>query len=116
MIDCRGGDERADETIASIRSAGGASRIVTLGGRQRRDIVRCDRPSDLASLGRVEGVWICPMLPVIGSQWVRSTATLQRLADADARLIYADDDLACGGLRTAPHFKPRWNRDLFRPP
>ena len=61
VIDCRGADERADETIESIRSAGGTSRIVTLGGRERRDIVRCDRPSDLASLGRVEGVWICPM-------------------------------------------------------
>lgn len=37
------------------------------------------------------------------------------LATSDAGLVYADDDLLdAGGRRTAPHFKPDWNSELFR--
>lgn len=37
------------------------------------------------------------------------------LAGSDARIAYADDDiLLATGQRTAPHFKPDWNSELFR--
>lgn len=37
------------------------------------------------------------------------------LAGSDARIAYADDDiLLASGRRTAPHFKPDWNSELFR--
>ena len=114
VIDCRGGDAGADETIASIRASGEASRIVTLGGAVRSGVIRCDRPSDLESLDGDTGVWICPVLA--GDRL--APGALQRYAavaaETDARLIYADDDLVGGGVRIAPHFKPRWNRDLFQ--
>ena len=36
------------------------------------------------------------------------------MGEGAARLIYADDDLLIGRRRTAPHFKPDWNSELFR--
>ncbi|MGJ3649180.1 glycosyltransferase family 2 protein [Sphingomonas sp. GlSt437] len=35
------------------------------------------------------------------------------ISSADARIIYADDDLDNGRQRYAPHFKPNWNAELF---
>lgn len=36
-------------------------------------------------------------------------------AQADTRILYADDDLRdAAGRRTAPHLKPDWNSELFR--
>lgn len=114
VIDCRDDEAGADETVASIRASCKTSRIVTLGGAVRDGVIRCDRPSDLEALGGDLGVWLCPILA--GDRL--APGALQRYAAAaaetNARLIYADDDLVRDGVRIAPHFKPRWNRDLFQ--
>ncbi|AMK22064.1 glycosyltransferase family 2 protein [Sphingobium sp. TKS] len=58
--------------------------------------------------------WLLPM--AAGDQLARGAMQTYRTATdgTDARIVYADDDLLNGkGRRTAPHFKPDWNSELF---
>ena len=62
-----------------------------------------------------EGPWLMPM--IAGDQLAPGAVAAYRaaMARSDARVIYADDDrISASGQRTAPHFKPDWNSELFR--
>ena len=58
--------------------------------------------------------WLLPVAP--GDRIAPGAIAAYRAAmgEGAARLIYADDDLLIGRRRTAPHFKPDWNSELFR--
>lgn len=59
--------------------------------------------------------WLLPLEP--GDRLVPGAAAIYRAAAAetDADIIYADDDLVdARGRRWDPHFKPRWDAELFR--
>lgn len=63
-----------------------------------------------------EEVWPWLMLLVAGDLLATGAGNAYRaaLADTDACLAYADDDvLDAFGRRTVPHFKPDWNSELF---
>jgi GT2 family glycosyltransferase len=78
-----------------------------------------DFASDLASADATiewgAGPWLMPM--VAGDMFAPGAAATYRAAmNCNAlSLLYADDDqLDRFGRRTAPHFKPDWNSELFR--
>ena len=82
-------------------------------------VIGLDQNIDLrAAIGAID--WSgSPWLMVIeaGSQVAAGAAAAYRSAMTDpaVRVIYSDDDLIDKwGRRTAPHFKPDWNSELFR--
>jgi hypothetical protein len=59
--------------------------------------------------------WLCPLRA--GDQLATGALEAYALAasQTDKTIIYADDDLVDpNGHRHTPHFKPDWNRELFR--
>ncbi|MBU6166018.1 MAG: glycosyltransferase family 2 protein [Alphaproteobacteria bacterium] len=72
----------------------------------------------LAALARLDWAaspWLLPMQA--GDRLAPGAAAAYRaaMAQTTASVIYADDDLIDGlGRRHSPHFKPDWNRELFR--
>jgi O-antigen biosynthesis protein len=59
------------------------------------------------------GAWLLPLYA--GDTLASGAAAAYRGAAArtGADILYADDDLLVAGRRTRPHFKPRWNAELF---
>jgi GT2 family glycosyltransferase len=114
VIDCRGGSLGVEETIAALQSPL-ALPPVTIGGPVVNGAIRIERPHELGRWTSRGGVWVCPLAP---GDWIAPDAFeiyAAAVAGAgEARVIYADDDLLLEGARSAPHFKPQWNPDLFR--
>jgi GT2 family glycosyltransferase len=103
------GTDRAilDETLRSLADEG----VTTL-------VVASHNPVSLAAAAeRIDwtaGTWLMPLRA--GDVLAPGAARAYRIAAAqsDERVVYADDDLLdSDGKRTAPHFKPQWNRELF---
>jgi GT2 family glycosyltransferase len=115
VVDCQHGEEGLEATLQSIKAAGASREVVLIGGTARPDAGRVERPAALADFAHERLLWFCPMLP--GDRL--SPDALGAYAGAAAGgpspfLIYADDDLLDrDGKRSAPHFKPDWDPDLF---
>lgn len=112
VIDCRDG-AGLEATLASIGSSGAAEPIF-LGGTPPDSGRHVDRVRDLERYFP-NGGWICPLragdVLAPGALNAYSQAIDQGSA---TKLVYADDDLVdAKGRRHSPHFKPRWNSDLF---
>jgi GT2 family glycosyltransferase len=115
IVDCRYlGDLAA--TLASIASAKGAMEPVLIGGPDDLEQRRVALPRDLRSLVPAQGAWICPLLAgdaVSPNSFVTYIAAIQR--EPSTSIFYSDDDLISSDRkRTDPHFKPRWNPELFQ--
>jgi GT2 family glycosyltransferase len=114
VIDCREGCEGLGATLASIAGSSGEGRPILIGGEAADGTSRVNRPADLGAALPTPDAWICPLVP--GDRL--APGALAVYADeaqaTRASVIYADDDLLSpDGERAAPHFKPRWNADLF---
>ena len=108
LIDVGPGQGELDRTLSSLSSEGVA---VLLIGSQ-----------DIPTLAEA-ALWINwskdPwLLPIgVGDTLASGAGAVYRdaIAGTDVSVIYADDDLLDNrGRRTAPHFKPDWNAELFR--
>jgi GT2 family glycosyltransferase len=114
VIDCRHVEEGLHQTLASIQAAGNVQ-PVAIGGTASNGAMRIERPADLGDIDLGTEVWLCPLTP--GERL--ATDALVMYAEAakthpNRSLIYADDDLiSLEGHRSAPHFKPEWDPDLF---
>lgn len=83
-------------------------------------LVGADAAADLARAAAAidwnASPWLMPM--EAGDRLAPGAASTYRSAMSEtpgARVIFADDDLEDAfGLRSAPHFKPEWNRELHR--
>ena len=114
VIDCRADCGDLDQSLQSLAAEAGGVTPLLIGGGSFPGTMTVVSPRDLAAHVPATGAWICPMRP--GDRL--AAGALQRYAaaaaKADGDIIYADDDLIDGdGTRSAPHFKPDWNPELF---
>ncbi|WP_395337650.1 glycosyltransferase family 2 protein (plasmid) [Novosphingobium sp. BL-8H] len=95
------------DTIASLR--GQALTVLPLGTPEVPDLAAAAAQIDWNT-----APWLMPLMAgdVLAAGAV---AAYQAAAGrAHGSIVYADDDiLGAGGRRTAPHFKPAWNAELF---
>jgi GT2 family glycosyltransferase len=115
VIDCRHGTKGLPETLASIVPSSVTAQPILIGGEALAGTSRVNRPADLAAVLSSPNGWLCPLRP--GDQFAPGALAIYAAEAANARtvLIYADDDLLSpAGERSAPHFKPQWNADLFK--
>jgi O-antigen biosynthesis protein len=108
LVDCRGGQGEARETLDSLLAEG----ITAL-------LVNADGLSAAAEVARQIDWSREPWLMQIaaGDRVALGTAASYRAAicGTEAHLVYADDDLLDkANRRYSPHFKPDWNSELFR--
>ena len=113
VIDCRDGVGGLVATMASLKGA--ATQPIILGGPVTVGTVGIARPRELARFAEPSGVWLCPLRAgdrlapgALATYYAAIAAT------AGSSLVYADDDLQSPQGRSAPHFKPQWNADLFQ--
>ena len=114
IIDCRSGGD-ALVTLESLAKAGGDAQPILLGGPRGPAYRSVQQPHELNSFLPSGGSWICPL--EAGDQLAPGAfdAYASLIGDAAGGVVYADDDLIdFDGRRFAPHFKPKWNSDLFR--
>jgi GT2 family glycosyltransferase len=96
------------DTIDSLR--GQAATILPLGTPAVPDLAAATAQIDWNA-----SPWLMPLMA--GDILAPDAVAAYQVAASRAggRVIYADDDiLGLGGRRTAPHFKPAWNAELFR--
>lgn len=96
------------DTIASLRMQGVT--MLPLGTPAVPDLAAATEQIDWNA-----NPWLMPL--IAGDILAPDAIAAYRSAAIRARglIIYADDDiLGIGGRRTAPHFKPAWNSELFR--
>lgn len=115
VIDCRQGTDGLEATLASLSEAGLPCHPILIGDGMRQGYSLANRPRDLEEIISPTGAWVLPMFPgdrlAPGSLVAYARAASER---GNSLLIYADDDLiGMDGRRTAPHFKPDWNPELF---
>jgi len=115
VIDCRSGREGLDRTIRSIVRAAPGAQPVIIGHGSDTALPCIERPRGLAAFSSDGAGWLLPMRP--GDELSDASISTYGAAAAKAAgawLMYADDDLIDeNGKRRAPHFKPRWNPELF---
>ena len=103
IVDLAGAGEAAlDVTLRSLSDEG----IPALAGSPAETAARIDWATS---------PWLMPI--TAGDRLARGAAAAYRnaVAENNARVAYADDDLAGpAGSRFAPHFKPGWNAELQR--
>jgi len=82
-------------------------------------VISADQGADLAKAASAidwrQSPWLLPIQA--GDRLAPGAAAAYRRAmqDIDVSVLYADDDvLDTFGRRTAPHFKPDWNSELYR--
>jgi GT2 family glycosyltransferase len=108
LVDIRTGEDRLAETRSSLAAEGVPTLLI---GTQ-------DMPILADAIGHIDWSqtpWLMPV--VVGDTIAPGAMRTYRAATAmtTARIAYADDDLLNkAALRTAPHFKPDWNSELFR--
>lgn len=108
LIDASRGEAGLAETRESLLSEG--LPYLLIGGDHGLCIKDASNHIDWS-----RGPWLMPM--AAGDILAPRSAEIYRSAitETQSKLIYADDDLIDqGGLRSAPHFKPDWNGELFR--
>ncbi len=113
VIDCSGARGELADTLESLNGRAWHAMPVTIGGPDIAGVTRINDPRELAQFSGPSGAWFCPIEAgdclAPGAMSIYGGAA----AATKAALIYADDDLLEGGLRSKPHFKPQWNPDLF---
>lgn len=113
-IDCRQRTIGLERTLHSIRECSPSAEPILIGGDPRKGARHVASPRELASLAN-EDTWLLAMRP--GDELAGHSLAIysQAVAESgDAWLVYADDDLIeTEGGRSAPHFKPDWNPELF---
>ena len=108
LVDIKAGEGGLEETLRNL-SAEGVDALA---------IGTVDIPSLTEAARQIDwsgNPWIMPM--TAGDKIARGAAKAYRaaIAETQARIAYADDDLLSRiGRRAAPHFKPDWNSELFR--
>jgi GT2 family glycosyltransferase len=108
LVDIRAGEDGLAKTLSSLAAEGVPTLLI---GTQ-------DMPTLADAIGHIdwsETLWLMPA--VVGDTIAPGAIRTYRTATATtaARIAYADDDLLNkAALRTAPHFKPDWNGELFR--
>lgn len=108
-------DATANRIIALVASGDGEDHTLECLAQQGIEarIVDSSCESRCRDLCREEGTWIMPLeagdtlAPGAGQIYRRSASTAPNGVD----ILYADDDL---GPNSVPHFKPSWNRELFK--
>lgn len=110
-------DARPIVAIVDPEGAGEAALDVTLRSLADEGIsALVGLPAETAtSIDWATSPWLMPI--TAGDKLARGAAAAYRnaVAESDARVAYADDDLAGpAGSRFAPHFKPGWNAELQR--
>lgn len=103
--------EGQEATLASLGREGIAAQLVTGSGLGLPEAVATEDDTP---------IWIMPLAagdvlaPGAGAVY-RAVAGQDSGNGRDTLVFYADDDLiGARGQRTAPHFKPDWNSELFR--
>lgn len=108
LVDISAGRAELEETLCNLAAEGVPALVIgTPGTRTLADAVR--------QIDWGEEPWLMPI--VAGDRLALGAASAYRtaIAGTGARIAYADDDLLTNaGRRTAPHFKPDWNSELFR--
>ena len=107
LIDVGAGEKQLEETLRNLTAEG--VRAIVIGNNDTPTLVAAARQIDWN-----ENPWLMPINA--GDRLARGAARAYRtaLAGTQARIVYADDDLLdMTGRRTAPHFKPDWNSELF---
>ncbi|MFZ5665651.1 MAG: glycosyltransferase [Pseudomonadota bacterium] len=109
LVDMR--NDPCSKALAAMRKALMAEDMIPL------LIGSAETPTLAAAIGQIDwsvSPWLFPV--AVGDRLAAGTIAAYRAAmgdNAEARLIYADDDLLVGRRRTAPYFKPDWNSELF---
>ncbi len=117
LIDAVGDERELAITVRSLITQGISVHVIGA----------CDTPglspdlvNALDQIDWASGPWLMPLaagdrLASGAINVYRAAIAEQGLADASTRIVYADDDrLDRRNRRTAPHFKPDWNSELFR--
>jgi GT2 family glycosyltransferase len=112
VIDCGRGAENIETTLESLPTG---SNAVAIGESKSANVLTVRNPAELAGLIREPEVWLCPIS--CGDRLSHGALGIYAKAieaGNGAGVVYADDDLIdANGDRTAPHFKPDWNPELF---
>ena len=106
LIDVKAG--RVEETLENLEAEGLPALLI--GTADVPDLATAARQIDWSA-----EPWLMPI--AAGDRLARGAASAYRaaIAGTKAKIIYADDDLLSKeGRRTAPHFKPDWNSELFQ--
>jgi GT2 family glycosyltransferase len=107
LVDVRSGQGGLDETLRNLAAEAVPALLIGTS----------ELPTIADAIGRIEWsekLWLMPIAS--GDRLARGAGMAYRAAIAGSkmRIAYADDDLLDQtGRRTAPHFKPDWNSELF---
>ncbi len=114
LVDVRSGQGNLGATLRSLEAQGIA--MVPIGGKDNPTVAQAARKIDWSA-----SPWLMPLSA--GDVLARGAAQAYRAVmvggidkegKPETRVIYADDDILDERCRrTAPHFKPAWNRELF---
>jgi GT2 family glycosyltransferase len=108
LIDIGSGEGKLHETLSNLSAEGVPA--LRIGTPEMPTLVEAVRHIDWS-----QNPWL---MPVVAGDRIASGAVgayRAAIAATETRIAYADDDLLNKtGLRTAPHFKPDWNGELFR--
>lgn len=108
LVDVRAGQEVPDETLRSLSDEGVPALLIGSGGAPT--LVDAARQIDWS-----QDPWLMPLANGDRLALGAVRAYREAIAGIEAHIAYADDDLLDkAGRRTAPHFKPDWNSELFR--
>lgn len=109
LIDTAGsGEKKLEETLQSLSAEGVPA--LQIGTQDIPTLAEATRHIDWS-----QNPWLMPI--VAGDRIAPGAVRTYRAAivATEGRIAYADDDLLNkAGRRTAPHFKPDWNSELFR--
>lgn len=107
LVDVKSGQGRIDDTLSNLEAE--AVPALLIGTAEVPNLAEAARQIDWNA-----GPWFMPI--AAGDKLARGAASAYRtaIAGTNASIVYADDDLLSKeGRRTAPHFKPDWNSELF---
>lgn len=113
IIDCRTNAPNIGRTIESV--SWDLKPIVIGAGVNSLRTLPISAPSRIGDVITGEAFWLCPIFS--GDRLARGALEVYAKAiqaAPDATIIYSDDDLVDDVFnRSAPHFKPDWNPELF---
>jgi hypothetical protein len=107
LVDVSAGQGPLDETLHSLSAEGVPALLIGLAGAPT--LVDAAQQIDWS-----QNPWLMPLAN--GDRLAPGAVRAYReaIASTKARIAYADDDLLDkAGRRSAPHFKPHWNSELF---
>lgn len=110
LVSATPGDQSVSITLQSLCEEGIPALVIT-------QSPEFDAATVGAFIASTEASWVMPLMA--GDVVAPGTATAYRTtalaSPPGSHLLYADDDLiGANGRRSAPHFKPDWNAELFR--